>query len=309
MRLALNFDAAELELAIRARMPGLTMVKPDAQGNVAGDIDVLLTSIAGIASLADLIPKCHGLRWVHVLGTGVDGFPFALVEGKQLTCSRGASAIPIAEWVLGMILAFEKDLPESWISAPPARWLSAELGRVEGKTLGILGFGAIGQAIARRALAFDMQVIAQVRRPRPSPMLGVELMADQQALLAAADHLVLALPATPETRHLLDAAAFAKLKPGAHLINVARANLVDEEALRAALDSGRLARASLDVVEPEPLPAGHWLYGHPRVRLSPHISWCGPGIVDRILGLFLDNLEAFAQGRPLSGAVDVAAGY
>lgn len=309
MRLALNFDAAELERAIRVRVPGLTMLKPDAQGNIAGDIDALLTSFTGIAPLAELIPKCHGLRWIHVLGTGVDAFPLSLARGKLLTCSRGASAAPIAEWVLGMILAFEKTLPDSWASAPPARWFSAELGLVEGKTLGILGFGAIGQAIARRALAFDMRVIAQVRRPRPSPMPGVELVADQQALLAAADHLVLALPATPETHHLLDATTFAKLKPGAHLINVARANLVDQEALRAALDSGRLARASLDVVEPEPLPAGHWLYGHPRVRLSPHISWCGPGIVDRILGLFLDNLEAFAQGRPLSGAVDVAAGY
>ena len=309
MRLAVNFNAVELEHAIRMRVPDLTILKPDAQGDIAGDIDALLTSFAGIAPLAELIPKCHGLRWIHVLGTGVDGFPLALAEGRQLTCSRGASAVPIAEWVMTMILTHEKDLPNRWAKAPPAHWFAAELGLVAGKTLGILGFGAIGQALARRALAFDMRVVAQVRRPRPSPMPDVELLAELDALLAAADHLVLALPATPETHHLLDATTFAKLKPGAHLINIARASLVDQEALRAALDSGRLARASLDVVEPEPLPADHWLYSHPRVRLSPHISWCGPGIVQHILGLFLDNLEAFAQGRPLDGAVDVAAGY
>ena len=101
----------------------------------------------------------------------------------------------------------------------------------------------------------------------------------------------------------------ALTKPGVHLVNVARAGLIDQDALQPLLDCGHIASASLDVVDPEPLPAGHWLYAHPRVRLSPHVSWSAPGMVERMLAVFLRNLEAFAQGRPLEGVVDVVAGY
>jgi phosphoglycerate dehydrogenase-like enzyme len=120
---------------------------------------------------------------------------------------------------------------------------------------------------------------------------------------------VVAAPATPQTLHLLDADAFAAFKPGVHLVNIARGALVDQDALRSALDDGRVARASLDVVDPEPLPAGHWLYSHPKVRLSPHISWSSPGTIERTVELFADNLRRWREGRPLHGVVDVAAGY
>ncbi len=128
-------------------------------------------------------------------------------------------------------------------------------------------------------------------------------------MLAEADHLVVAAPATPQTRRLLDREAFARMKPGVHLVNVARGELVDQDALREALDEGRVARASLDVVEPEPLPAGHWLYTHPRVRLSPHTSWSGPGALDRLLDPFLSNLRRYLADEPLQGQVDVELGY
>ena len=106
---------------------------------------------------------------------------------------------------------------------------------------------------------------------------GIEVVGSLGALVSAADHVVLAAPSTPATRHLLGGAAFAAMRPGTHLVNVARGALVDQEALRVALDDGRVARASLDAVEPEPLPRGHWMYRHPRVRLSAHVSWSMPG--------------------------------
>src|SRR5207248_2708819 len=121
--------------------------------------------------------------------------------------------------------------------------------------------------------------------------------------------LVVAAPATTRTTHLLDAGAFARVKPGVHLVNIARGALVDQEALQAALDDGRVALASLDVCDPEPPPDGHWLYEHPKVRLSPHVSWSNPAQTARIVELFVDNLRRFLAGRPLAGEVDPAEGY
>jgi phosphoglycerate dehydrogenase-like enzyme len=257
--------------------------------------------------LAELVKR--GVRWVHAYGTGVDAFPFAALDGRPLSCSRGASAVPIAEWVLAVVLAAEKKLPESWVHAPPEHWSLRDLGGLAGRTLGLVGLGGIGQAVAARALAFDMRVRALRRSPRPSPLPGVGVVSELAALLAEADHLVLAAPATRETRHLLDRAAFARVKRGVHLVNVARGSLVDQDALREALDEGRVALASLDVVDPEPLPAGHWLYTHPRVRLSPHTSWSAPGALDRLLDPFLENLQHYLAGEPLSWLVDVELGY
>ncbi|QDX80615.1 hypothetical protein B9N43_04750 [Denitratisoma sp. DHT3] len=307
MRLALNFEAPEIEQALLRQDPALEIVRPSPTGEC--EAEALLTPLQGKAALPELLVNCRGLRWVHIFGTGADSFPFELAGNRLITCSRGASAVPIAEWVLAMMLGFEKQLPHRWVTAPPAEWFLASLGSLEGKTLGLLGLGSIGGEIARRALAFDMRIIAKVRNHRPSPMAGVELADSLDAVLREADHLVLALPATAQSRGLLDADTLARTKPGVHLVNVARASLIDQDAMKPLLDSGHIALASLDVVEPEPLPAGHWLYAHPRVRVSPHISWSGPAVVERMLAAFLKNLDAHAQGRPLDGIVDVGAGY
>ena len=164
-------------------------------------------------------------------------------------------------------------------------------------------------AVARRALAFSMEVIGGRRQAAPRPVKGITLCPDLVTLLGRSDHLVVAAPATPATRHLLNEAAFASVKPGVHLVNVARGSLVDQDALLRALDEGRVAMASLDVVEPEPLPDGHPLYWHPSVRLSPHISWSSPRTAARTITCFIDNLARFRDGRPLLGVVDTEAGY
>jgi phosphoglycerate dehydrogenase-like enzyme len=269
--------------------------------------DVLLSLSVDRAAIE---PGLTGsIRWIHVLATGVDGFPFDLVGERVLTCSRGASGVAIAEFVLACMLAFEKRLPGSWVGAPPPRWSAAELGGLAGRTLGLVGLGAIGTAVARRALAFDMEVVALRRTAAPPSLAPVTLASSLHDLLGRSDHVVVAAPATTRTSRLFDAAAFSAMKPGAHFVNIARGSLVDQEALLGALDSGHIALASLDVVDPEPLPAGHPLYTHPRVRLSPHVSWSSPATLRVTFELFLENLRRYGAGQPLDGVVDVDAGY
>jgi len=281
-----------------------------AEGDLPADLlgEVLLTLPWAGPNLAQVLSR--GVRWIHALGTGIDAFPFHLLSDQILTCSRGASAIPIAEWVLAAMLAFEKRFPDSWIHAVPSQgWSRMALGGLYGKTLGLVGLGGIGTAVAERALPFGMRVVAHRRTAAPAGVAGVELVGSMAELVAAADHIVIAAPSTPATRHLFDRDLFAAMKPGAHVINVSRGALVDQDALRAALDDGRVAMASLDAVEPEPLPDGHWMYTHERVRLSPHVSWSMPGAAELLIECFIDNLRRYRAGEPLTGVVDRGAGY
>jgi phosphoglycerate dehydrogenase-like enzyme len=250
-----------------------------------------------------------GVRWVHTLGTGVDRFPFEWLGDRTLTCSRGASAVPIAEWILAVMLAFEKHLPDAWIEEPPERWSMAELGSLHGKTVALVGLGGIGVAVAERVLPFGARVRALRRTSAASPLPQVTCAPNLEDLLASADHIVLAAPATAETRHLIDRRSLGWVKPGVHLVNISRGSLVDEEALREALDDGRVACASLDVAELEPLPSGHWLYQHKKVRVSPHVSWSMPGAIERLLDSFTLNLQRYLRGEPLCGRVDPELGY
>jgi phosphoglycerate dehydrogenase-like enzyme len=250
-----------------------------------------------------------GVRWMHIPGTGVDNWPRGLLTGRLVTCARGVSAIPIAEYVLAAILAFEKRIPRIFLDEPPEHWNFDELGELSDKTVGIVGLGGIGEAVATRALAFGCRVRALRRRPEQGAPSGVELATDLHDLLGPADHVVLAAPATGATRHLLDDAAFAAMKPGVHLVNIARGALVDQDALRRALDAERVALATLDTVTPEPLPAGHWMFAHPRVRVTAHISWSSPKAWDRIMRSFADNLARYVAGEPLVGVVDPDEGY
>jgi phosphoglycerate dehydrogenase-like enzyme len=255
------------------------------------------------------IDYAQRVDWVHLAGTGVDSFPQEMFDGRTVTCARGASAIPISEFVLAAMLAFEKHLPETWIDEPPEHWNFASLGWLNTRTLGLVGLGGIGLAVAERALPFGMEVRAFRRRPEPSPLAGVEVVGSLEELLPVADHLVLAAPATPRTRHLIDAGTLELVKPGVHLVNIARGALVDQDALRVALDDGRVAMATLDTVDPEPLPDGHWLYSHPKVRLSAHVSWASPAGLARTLEIFIDNLSRYAAGEPVLHVVDPDEGY
>lgn len=269
--------------------------------------DVLLTLPWHSPNLAAVIER--DVRWVHAYGTGVNGFPFELIGERQMTCSRGASATAISEWVIAVLLAAEKQLPQTWLQAPPEQWNFARLGSLEDRKLALVGFGGIGRAVARRALPFGMRIEALRRTDAASPVDGVRIVTSLESLLRDADHVVVAAPETPASRHMINDAAFSSMKPSAHLVNVARGGLVDQNALRRALDGDRLALATLDCVDPEPLPEGHWLYSHPRVRLTPHISWAAPSSHLGLIERFVENLGRYRRGEPLEGIVDIVEGY
>ena len=294
------------DLAERVEVIPLSMAEAPPEG-VGGE--VLVTVPGWSEHTGELLER--GVRWVHFVSTGVDRVDFAaLPDGLVVTNARGASAVPISEWVLAVMLAHEKHLPEVWIDRPPPDWRAdARLGTLAGRRLGIIGFGSIGAAVATRALPFGMTVRGLRRTDRPSPVPGVELVSTVAEVVADADHVVVAAPLTAATRHLVGPDALAAMKPGVHLVNIARGGLVDQDALRVALDDGTVAMASLDAVDPEPLPEGHWLFSHPRVRLSAHDSWSWPGAMPAMFDRFAANLRAWLEGRPLPDRVDPAQGY
>jgi phosphoglycerate dehydrogenase-like enzyme len=293
---------------LQARTTDAEVVASTIDGPVI-DAEVIVTLLHDEARAELAAALTPTVKWVHVFAAGVDGFPFELLGDRMLTCSRGASAAAIAEFALGTMLAFEKQIPEVWIDEPPEHWGQASLGGLNGRTLALVGLGAIGTEVARRALAFGMEVVAVRRTSAPATLDGIEVTSSLNDALARADHVVVAAAATDATRHLLDAAAFAALKPGAHVVNVARGSLVDHDALLAALDRGRVALASLDVTDPEPLPARHALYLHPKVRVSPHISWSSPDTVGRTIEIFVENLSRWRHDGVLVGRVDPSVGY
>lgn len=271
---------------------------------------LLINQLSAAVGLTRQMPRPPGwpfnLKWVHLRSTGIDKYPDWIFEVPKVTVTRGGYATPISEYVLAAMLTNVKSVPDIW-AGRREEWRSHKLGTLEGQVLGIVGFGEIGRAIARRALAFDMRVIGTNRSGGPSGMDGVDIVSFD-ALLPQADHIVVATPLTEQTRGLFDAGAFSRIKPGAHVVNIGRGPVIDTDALRIALDS-RLGSATLDVTDPEPLPQGHWLYAHPQVRISPHISGSSPHSEHTVTRFFIDNLDRYLAGRALSGLVDGDARY
>jgi len=304
-------SSAEADL-IRASHPDVELVeyRPNEDPPRGLTADAFFGGYLGWDGILRWI-EAAGVRWVQLTGTGVDSVPSAVFDGRTVTCARGASAVPISEWVMAAILSFAKRLDETNLNAPPRYWNFPDppLDRIEQSTLALVGLGGIGVAVASRALAFDMRVRALRRTDAPSPIGGVEVVRTLDALLPDADHVVLAAPATQRTQHLIDATAFRMMKRGVHVVNIARGALIDQQALRAALDEGIVARASLDTVDPEPFPAGHWMYAHPKVLLTAHISWYTPELLRAALDILVDNLGRFQRCEPLLHVVDPDEGY
>jgi phosphoglycerate dehydrogenase-like enzyme len=249
-----------------------------------------------------------GLRWTQLVSIGIDAYPAWFLRRPLVTTARGVSAQTIAEYVLACVLQHALRLNERRVHTA-SQWRLMAAPGVAGRTLGFYGFGGIGQAVARKALALGMKVLALRRGDAPLEVPGVELAASLAELLSASDHLVLAAPGTAATRHVIDTSSLAHAKPGLHLVNVARGSLVDQEALHRALDDGRVDFASLDVTQPEPLPDGHWLYTHPRVQLTPHTCAIGPQVQGALLDKVLRGLEAFERGSTPDDVVNLERGY
>ena len=260
------------------------------------------------------------LKWIHVSAAGVAAllFPELIESEVMVTNGRGTHALAMAEHTLGVMLAFTRRLHLAR-DAQAARegvqnrlWTEApSFGQLSGTTLGLVGLGSVGTAIAVRARALGVRVLAVRKHPAldPEPADAQWGIGQLDALVAASDWLVLAAPLTPETRGFMDAERLARMKPGAVLINLGRGSLVDEPALIEALREGRIAGAALDVFETEPLPHSSPLWSMPNVIATPHISGLGPRYWERSADLFARNLQAFRVGRPLENVVDKRAGY
>jgi phosphoglycerate dehydrogenase-like enzyme len=247
------------------------------------------------------------IDWIQLCSAGVDGYPPWYFNAPLVTSARGPAAKPVAEFVLAATFAHAKRIPDIWIR-DRADWASRPLASVQGSVMGIVGYGAVGQAVAVLAQAVGMTVVAARNRSAGPEMAGVRF-ASLDEVVAASDHLAIAAAATPATHHLIGRDVLRRAKRGAHLINVARGSLVDQDALREALDDGRLAFATLDVADPEPLPVGHWIYAHPRIRLSPHLSAHIPQLYPELASAFAANLRRYLEGAPLNNVVDNILGY
>lgn len=295
-----------------ASAPRVIAVPEATPWSIAGEADVLIVRPSPAWRNAPR-EKPEGwpgrLRWVFSCSAGVDWYPEWMLDGPVVSCARGTASEEIADYVIAAIYAQAKNLPGAAVHAAED-WRYSPLGRVVDSTIGVIGLGAIGTAVARRAAALGARVLA-VRRSRQGlvGVIGVEMRDTVADVVAEADHIVIAVPATPQTRHLFDAAQFARVKPGAHLINVARGSVVDQDALIAALDSGQVSFATLDVTDPEPLPAGHALYTHPQVLLTPHISSNYTVARTKLIEKIMAELSRFAEGERLADVVDRARGY
>ena len=316
--------------AIREAAPGARLVTIGFDGHPDGpldDVEVMLRGRLPAETFDRILARAPALRWVHSASAGVERVltPASRERGLTITNARGVFSRPIAEYVLLMILAVSRRLPELLELQAERTWQPLEARELRDVTVGIVGLGSIGRAVGALATAFGCRVIATRRRPEAGsgtadlagdePFLG-SMMLDRvmpperlPELLAESDFVVLAAPLTADTVGLIDDDAIARMKPGAWVINVARGELVDEWALERALRDGRLGGAVLDTFREEPLPPSSALYDMPNIILTPHTSWSSSRVLDRSVELFCDNLRRYAAGEPLVNVVDPSAGY
>lgn len=268
---------------------------------------------------ADSLAAADRLRWVHSSAVGMGGLPLAELgaRGIAVTNSRGVHAEPIAEHAIALMLALRRQLPLAMRRQGTHQWAQQEMQTAVAPALSstqvlVVGLGAIGSRVARHAAALGMRVSGIRRHPEHGAPAGVEhvyAVGELPRLLPATDVLVLAAPRTDETRAMIGPAELSLMKSSALLINIARGGLVDEAALVAALTTGRLGGAGLDVVAHEPLDGQSPLWDLPNVLITPHTaSFCGDYWTP-VVDFFLSNMERFARGTRLDNRVDPALGY
>jgi phosphoglycerate dehydrogenase-like enzyme len=259
-----------------------------------------------------LLPAMPKLRWAQVMTAGVEEW-LALPDlppGLTLTCARGTHTESMPENIIGALLYVAKPYAAAVANQKRATWVRTVAQPLTGKTLGILGLGAIGQNVARIASVLGMRVIGTRRRPQPVPNVAKVLPADRTPeVLAESDFVLLLLPATPETDSFINAERLAMMRPGAWLLNFGRGHLVKDEDLIAAVKAKKIAGAVLDVFRQEPLPAEHPFWATEGIIVLPHIGGPHPQRDRFVARLFADNLWRFLDGKPLKEVVDRKTGY
>jgi phosphoglycerate dehydrogenase-like enzyme len=277
---------------------------PDTLANRMGEADVLVISGLWHNGLLDRAKK---LRFIQAIGAGTDQFPRDELakRGIRLASARGVNARAVAEHAMALILALSRRLPEARDNQKRRVWrqmigdLSQREDELAGKTLLIVGLGDIGGRLARLAKAFDMRVVGLRRNPAAGRGAAdvVHSMSELKSLLPEADFVALTCPLTPETENLIGAEALARMKPSAHLVNVARGRVVDEPVLVEALSARRIAGAALDVTVEEPLPSNSPLWGMEQVLITPHTAGETRRYEDNVIEILRDNLQRLWRGE------------
>ncbi len=256
------------------------------------------------------------LRWIQSFSTGMDKFLFPeIIERDEVAISNvaGLYASQGGEHAWALLLALTRQLPLAVKNKDARSWAGADVVEVAGFTLGVIGMGGFGMEIAKRAQGYDMQVIAvdPVRTERPSYVHELRPTNPENLhdLLRRSDIVMMACPLTKETYHLISTAEFESMKPTAYLINVTRGGIIDEPALVAALQAGKIAGAGLDVTEVEPLPTDSPLWDAPNLILTPHRAGASQHRPRKIFEFFLQNLERYLQGQKPVNIVDKRRGF
>jgi len=286
----------------------------DVCNQAAKDATVILQWSGGRELLRALWPTCVNVRWVHSMAAGVDKLLFPeLVESEvPLTNGSGVFSASLGEFVVAAILYFAKDLRRMVRNQTAEVWEPFDVEEIGGKTVGILGYGDIGRAVASRVHAMGMRVLATKRHVSNLADPPVERFYKPEALremIALCDYIVATAPLTQETRHMISGAEFEVMKPMAVVINVGRGPVVDEAALLRVLLEKRIRGAGLDVFEQEPLPAGHPFYKLENVLLSPHCADHTADWQDQAMRFFLQQYARFRNGESLENVVNKRLGY
>lgn len=303
--------------------PGINQLAATATLRQAWDAESLRATLPGThilcitdfrtGALRKAWPCADRLRWIHATSAGVDAVLIPEVRASDivLTNARGIFDRPIAEYVLGHIIAFAKDFHGNWELQQRHEWRHRDTERVQGKRALVVGAGAIGREIAHLAQLMGMVVegIARSERRTDPDFEAVYAASDLHTRLPYADFVIVAAPLTPATKGLFDAAALRCMKRSARLINVGRGPIVVTDALIQALREGWIAGAALDVFEEEPLPANHPLWETPNTVLSAHMAGDFLGWREALIEQFIEQFHRWRRGEPLHNLVDKGYGY
>ncbi len=305
--------------ALRSRFPDVDFIHATSADDALAAIGHADVAFAHYLT-PEMVDAAPRLQWVQASTAGVSGsLPLDRLAARDIrvTNVRGLHGAAIAEQTMAGLLALGRRLPEAFEAQREHRWIQNELAvnyptLLSGKSMTILGLGAIGLEIARRAHAFGIRVTGVRRRVDEPKPRSVQRVVSPDALddaLAGCDLLVITAPGVASTQGMIGARELDLLRPGAILVNMARAAIVDQTAMLDALRSGRLGGAVLDVFEQEPLPATSPLWDLRNVIITPHSSGFRATHWDETIALFSDNLRRFRKGRPLRQTVDPARGY
>jgi phosphoglycerate dehydrogenase-like enzyme len=302
------------QFAMLSELPHTVCEQVAACAQAGKDATVILLWSGSRELLREFFAICGKVRWVHSRAAGLDNLLFPeLVESQVLLSNgRGVFSASLGEFVLAAILYFAKDFRRMIRNQTASVWEPFDVQVISGQTVGILGYGDIGRAVASRVHAMGMRLFATKRHVPGSMDPLVEHFykpEERREMIALSDYIVVTAPLTEETRHMISDAEFAVMKPTAVVINVGRGPVIDESALLRALAAKRIKGAGLDVFEHEPLPAGHLLYKLDNVLLSPHCADHTADWQDQAMCFFLEQYRRFEKGEPLKNIVNKRLGY